>query len=171
MYLLQPDALAAVADPDRLSVLDGLALDGATSDADLDAIARDAAHACRTPVGIVTVLDADRQWNVGRHGTSLPVVPVGLSMCAHVVATGPTVVGDLRFDERFAKHPLVVADEGLRFYAGVPVRVGGAVVGAVSVADLHPRSLGPTARNRLTALAVSAAAVLTSRYLTVERSA
>lgn len=171
MYLLHPTALAAVADPERLSVLGCIALDAAVADADLDDIAREAAQACRTPVGMVTVLDADRQWNVGRFGTTLPVVPVGLSMCAHVVATGATVVGDLRFDDRFSGHPLVATAEGLRFYAGVPVRIAGAVVGSVSVADLRPRTLSPKASNRLTTLAVSASAVLTSRHLAAERTA
>lgn len=171
MYRLHPHTLAAVADPDRLSVLADMALDGAASDDELDAVARAAAQACGTPVGMVTVLDHERQWNVGRFGTSLSVVPVGLSMCAHVIWAGTTVVNDLRFDERFSDHPLVATEAGLRFYAGVPVRVAGVVVGSVAVADLQPRTLGPTSRNRLAGLASSAAAMLQSRHLVRERSA
>lgn len=165
MYHLEQHILTAVAEPERLAVLGGFALGSAEADSRLDEIAREAAQACRTPVGIVTVLDADRQWNVGRHGTALAAMPVGISMCAHVIHAGTTVVSDLRFDERFADHPLVATDDGLRFYAGVPVRMAGVVIGSVSVADLQPRSLGPTARHRLAALASSAAAVLQSRHL------
>lgn len=161
MHRLDEDALAAVMDPARVAALAPMA--GAGPDAELDDLARAAARTCRTPVGLITVLDAERQWNVGRHGTNLDVLPVGLSLCAHVVAGGTTVVPDLRLDERFATHPLVATAGGLRFYAGVPLRVAGVVAGALAVADVRPRSLSSPARNRLTTLAVTAAAALQAR--------
>ncbi|MGI8794045.1 MAG: GAF domain-containing protein [Acidimicrobiales bacterium] len=155
----------AVLNPGRLAVVDAWSLGEVVGDVDLDAIAKRAARLCQTPVGLVTVLDSNRQWNVGRHGTTLDAVPVGLSLCAHVVAEGAMVVGDLRFDERFAEHPLVVAEDGLRFYAGAPVSVDGEIVGAVAVADLRPRTLGPNGRPKLIALAQEASAVLSLRML------
>lgn len=160
MHDLQRAALDAVVDPDRLAALAHMDASGIADDPELDELARQAALSCRTPVGMVTLLDGNRQWNVGRHGTNLAALPVGLSMCAYVVAGGVTVVDDLRFDERFSGHPLVHAEDGLRFYAGVPVRVEGVIAGALAVADLRPRKLTSAGRNRLTALASSASAVL-----------
>lgn len=153
----------AVRDPERLAVLASGALEAMVGDPGLDAIARQAANLCRTPLGLVTVLDANRQWNVGRSGTTLEAVPVGMSLCAHVVADGAVVVGDLRFDDRFRDNPLVAAEAGLRFYAGMPIRLFGLVVGAVAVADVRPRALGPTARSRLTELTLQAGSLLALR--------
>lgn len=156
----------AIRDPERLSVLAAGALEAMVGDQALDAIAHQAATLCRTPLGLVTVLDANRQWNVGRSGTTLAAVPVGMSLCAHVVAHGGIVAGDLRFDERFRDNPLVAAAAGLRFYAGMPVDAFGITVGAVAVADVRPRTLGPTARSRLIALAAQAGSLLTLRLTT-----
>lgn len=160
MHANQRAALDAVIDPDRLAALAHIDASDIADDPELDALAQQAAAACRTPVGMVTVLDGDRQWNVGRHGTNLAVLPIGLSMCAYVVAGGVSVINDLRFDERFNGHPLVQAADGLRFYAGVPVLAGGVVAGALAVADVRARNLTPRGRHRLLALASSASAVL-----------
>ena len=156
----QRAALDAVVDPGRLAAVGQMDTRTVADDVELDELAKQAALTCRTPVGMVTLLDANRQWNIGRHGTNLAALPIGLSMCAYVVAGGPTVVNDLRFDERFSRHPLVQADNGLRFYAGVPVQVEGVVAGALAVADVRPRNLTPAGRNRLTELARSASEVL-----------
>lgn len=45
-----------------------------------------------------------------------------LPFCAHVCrADGLVVVEDVRADDRFAAHPLVVGEPGVRFFAGAPL--------------------------------------------------
>lgn len=67
--------------------------------------------------------------------------PRDTSLCGHVVAAHETmVVADIHRDPRFAANPVLQA-AGIRFYAGVPLRVGGHVIGALAIMDTEPREL------------------------------
>ena len=111
----------------------------------LDDLTRIAAYVCQTPIALVTLVDAQRQWFKSRIGLSLSETPRQLSFCAHAIhATDVYVVEDLLHDEGFADHPLVVGDPFIRFYAGVPLRTAdGHAIGTLAVADAVPRQLAP----------------------------
>ena len=111
----------------------------------LDDLTRIAAYVCQTPIALLTLVDAQRQWFKSRIGLSLSETPRQLSFCAHAIhATDLYVVEDMRRDEGFADHPLVVGDPFIRFYAGVPLRTAdGHAIGTLAVADAVPRQLTP----------------------------
>ena len=96
-----------------------------------------------TPVGLVTLLDGDRQWTKATVGPDVPETPRDVSFCAHTILRPGEVlvVEDARYDPRFDDNPLVV-DDGLRFYAGIPlVSDAGHALGTLCVLDYEPRRL------------------------------
>ncbi len=114
-----------------------------------------AALGCDTPIALVGLMDGRRQWIKASVGLQLESVAVHDTFCAHVVASGQSlVVPDALGDSRFARLPLVSGPPGVRFYAGVPLTApSGQTVGTLSVLDVVPRTLGDTARGILERLA------------------
>jgi serine/threonine-protein kinase len=122
---------------------------------EFDEIARIAASVCATPVALVSLIDADRQWFKARVGTELRETPRQLSFCTHALGSDePLIVSDARADARFADNPIVLASPGVRFYAGIPIRLdAGSAVGTLCVLDYEPRELTPMQLESLEGLA------------------
>ena len=151
---------AAIAEHDIESLRDDTALRGITDFA---------AALCAVPVGLVSIVEAERQTFLSRTGLELRETPREESFCAHAMLEDDImVVPDATQDPRFADNPLVVEGLGIRFYAGVPlVREDGLPLGSLCVIDTVPRA-GLTALQRQ-GLKVLAADVL--RRLSDSRSA
>ncbi|MFI4976645.1 MAG: ATP-binding protein [Caulobacterales bacterium] len=103
-------------------------------------IARLAQAIAGTPIGQVSMIQADRLW---RAGIGLPSVPEVERRHAFsewaVKGDGVLWVEDLSADPRFADNPYVSGEQRLRFYAGAPITVAdGGRVGALSVIDQRP---------------------------------
>ncbi|MDP4302269.1 putative bifunctional diguanylate cyclase/phosphodiesterase [Leptothrix discophora] len=132
-----------------------------------DALVEAAMAALRMPVAMVSLVDADRQWFKARRGIAMQETARDIALCAHVVDQGrPLVVPDTRLDERFFDNPLVTGEPGIRFYAGVPLRLAdGSCVGALCVIDRVPRQLDETALPVLDRLAVAVVHALEARLL------
>jgi len=115
-----------------------------------------AAQICETPTALVSLLDGDRQWFKARIGFEPCETDVDSSVCRHVVAARSLIViPDLTNDERTVSNPLVVADDGIRFYAGAPLATRFGVVGALCVIDTSPRPAGLTADQEAALLRLS----------------
>jgi hypothetical protein len=108
-----------------------------------DDVARLAADLCGTSIALITLVDSDYQWFKARVGVEQTGTPRDLSFCGHcITASRALVVEDTHNDPRFADNPLVTGDPRIRFYVGVPLEVEpGSAVGALSVADLAPRTI------------------------------
>ena len=114
----------------RLAVLRGLGVLDTGREAAFDALVACAARLSGCPISLIGLVDADRLWFKASVGLDLEQLPRERSCCDRAFrAAGPRCVEDLRADERFAAHPLVTGAPGLRFYAGQPLCIDGAVVG------------------------------------------
>jgi GAF domain-containing protein len=129
-------------------------------EADFDDLTHLAATLCGTPIALISLLDADRQWFKSRCGLEATETPIEQAICAHAVAQsdlGNTfIVADAAQDARFAENPLVTGDIGLRFYAGQSlIARDGTPVGTICVVDrvARPDGLNATQQQALRVLA------------------
>lgn len=125
----------------RLAALRGLDILDSEADPAFDAIVREAAEALGTPVALVSLVDANRQWFKAKFGIDESETPRSVSFCSHAIGSdGPMVVPDARDDRRFADNPLVTGDPNIRFYAGMPLTTpSGWRIGTLCVIDDKPR--------------------------------
>lgn len=103
-----------------------------------------AATICRTPIALISLMDAQRQWFKARVGIDAAEFPRNISFCGHTIATDAPVfeVNDATQDERFLDNPLVTGDPFIRFYAGVPlINSNGFKMGTIAVSDTQPGAL------------------------------
>jgi signal transduction histidine kinase len=153
-------------EPARLAALhDAQVLDTAPEE-DFDDIALLAAEICGTPMGLVSLVDENRQWFKAKVGLGLAEAPRDLSFCSYTINGREVLeVPDAAADERFADNPFVNAPtNALRFYAGAPVVLDGTyAVGTVCVVDHVPRELTEAQRRALRSLARHAAVQLELR--------
>jgi diguanylate cyclase (GGDEF)-like protein len=110
----------------------------------------------------VHIFDADYQRRIAAAGVPLADLPEADSMCRIVVLTGTRVITrDASEDGRFNYSPFVKTATPVRFYASVPLRVGGNVaVGTLCAFDTEPRDLSDEQIARLEDIAEIARAHL-----------
>jgi serine/threonine protein kinase len=119
-----------------------------------------ASYVCGTPIALITLVDADRQWFKSKVGVSLRETARNISFCTHTIREPDLLmVPDAMKDKRFADSPLVRSDPHVRFYAGIPlIDPEGHALGAMCVMDRVPRQLTP---DQVSALAALSRLVLT----------
>ncbi|GKS66192.1 hypothetical protein YTPLAS72_34960 [Nitrospira sp.] len=119
-----------------------------------DNLAKLASHICGTPIGLVTLVDAERLWMKSQVGIEASELPRDIAFCSHAIQGQDLfVVPDATQDERFAENPLVVGDEHFRFYAGMPlITPNGHALGTLCVLDRAPKQLTDEQRDMLRVL-------------------
>ncbi|WP_337842554.1 PAS domain S-box protein [Rheinheimera sp.] len=111
-----------------------------------------AAYVCGTAYALIGFIDEHRQWYKAKLGVEHSEVERELSFCSHALLrpTELTYVSDARHDPRFADNPAVLAEQGLRLYAGVPLLLEQQyAVGTLCVFDTEVK---PLSQNQLSAL-------------------
>jgi signal transduction histidine kinase/DNA-binding response OmpR family regulator len=130
-------------EPLRLAALKALNILDTEAERDFDDIVELASRICQTPVSLITLIDEDRQWFKANKGFPASETSRDVSFCAHAIhADAPMVVSDARKDQRFSDNPLVTANPGINFYAGIPLHSDtGVPLGTLCVIDHRPRKL------------------------------
>lgn len=129
-----------------------------------------ASHICRTPVALISLVDADRQWFKSRVGVTFGETSRAVSFCTHAIQQREImVVPDARQDVRLRDNPQVTGDPHIRFYAGAPlVTPEGHALGTLCVVDRVVRTLTPDQLEALDALRRQAEAQLELRRNLIE---
>jgi PAS domain S-box-containing protein/diguanylate cyclase (GGDEF)-like protein len=130
-----------------------------------DDLASLAARICGTPMAGITIVTPDRVWFKARLGLELAEAPRELSICTWAVDAddGVFVVEDIATDRRFC-HNQLIADSGIRFYAGAPIHSSeGIGLGAVCVMDNVPHQLSADKSEALLELARQTEVFLAAR--------
>jgi len=157
----------------RFAAIRDYRLTEAIGDAAQDDLARLAAEICGAPVALVTLLAADRQWFVATVGTDLCGTSLDDAICTHALDVDDIlVIPDLSIDPRTRDSGIVTGLPHVRFYAGVPLRIGdGVPVGTLCVIDVaaRPQGFSDTQRDMLLRLARQASTMLELRRLLAER--
>lgn len=108
-----------------------------------DDLVRLASIVCGTPIALVSLVDATRQWFKARVGLDVQYTPRDQAFCAHAIyGDDILIVPDATKDDRFASNPLVTGEPGIRFYAGMPlIAPDGQALGTICAVDRVPRKL------------------------------
>jgi diguanylate cyclase (GGDEF)-like protein len=127
-----------------------------------DALVMHASEIFSVPTSLITILDRDRQWFKAIHGFDRRQTDREFAFCNYPVATGSlVVVEDATQDDRFSSNPFVMSENGIRFYAGVPLAIEpGVHVGTLCILDTKVRRLSPTAIGALQRLGHVAEALI-----------
>jgi GAF domain len=118
--------LAGLDDPHRLGRLRSLDLLDRPARPNLDRLVRLACDLLDAPIGLVSVVDRDRQFFLAAHGlpalvASARQTSLDYSICKYPVASGrPLIVGDTRAEPLLAVSP-AVTEMGVLAYAGIPL--------------------------------------------------
>ncbi|MDQ8017092.1 MAG: ATP-binding protein [Bordetella sp.] len=150
----------------RLAALDELQVLDTGTEAVFDDVVLLASQLCGTPIALVSLIDAERQWFKARVGLDASETPRSDAFCAHAILSPDTVmqVHDAVLDPRFTDNPLVQGEPRIRFYAGAPiVTPAGDALGTVCVIDREPRELSAGQAAALQALARQTAVLLQLR--------
>ncbi|MBB4130980.1 MULTISPECIES: GAF domain-containing sensor histidine kinase [unclassified Xanthomonas] len=139
----------------RLQALRSYGILDTPREAAFEDITRLASIICQTPIALISLVDADRQWFKSERGMGERETPLFKSMCAHALLDNDVlVVPDTRRDVRFARNPLVTGESPLYFYAGALLKTAdGLPLGTVCVLDRQPRQLTDEQVEALKALA------------------
>ncbi|MEV0895912.1 SpoIIE family protein phosphatase [Actinoplanes sp. NPDC049802] len=135
---------SVLADPLRLRSVRRL-IGGPVPDEAFDRVAMLVRKLVDAPMGVVCLVDLDRQVLAGQVGVPDPLatireMPLTHSFSRHVVVAGEMqVITDVRADPRMKDNP-AIAELGAIAYAGAPITdPDGLIVGTLCAVDLEPR--------------------------------
>lgn len=137
----------------------------------LQNLVRLATELCGAPFGVVNIISAEYQHQIGAWGVDPGVCSREDSMCAKVfLSRERTVVADASQDPRFADNPFVTGEIGnVRFYASVPLQTeSGFVPGTLCVFSDKANELSPEQLSMLEVLAKQVVELLELQHRTVQ---
>lgn len=141
-------------EPARLAALHRYDVLDTPPEAEYDDLTRLASQICGTPIALISLVDAGRQWFKSRVGIEITETPREVAFCAYtILGTSIFEVPDTLEDARFADHPLVHGTPHIRFYAGVPLSApDGSNIGSICVIDHVSHQLTAGQRDALATL-------------------
>jgi signal transduction histidine kinase len=135
-----------------------------------DRVTQMAAELFDTPIALISLVDATRQWFKSKVGLEPLETPREVAFCHFTIQSDDVmVIPDARHDSRFIDNPMVMGNPNIRFYAGAPLRLAsGHRLGSMCIIDTKPRDLTPVERRRLATLAQIVVDEMELRYRTQE---
>ena len=107
----------------RLAVLRKYEILDTPPDVALDGLTKLASRLFQVPVALVSLVDSERIWFKSRYGFEEQEIVREQGFCATaILGNEPYFVEDASVDPLTMTNSLVTGDQGIRFYAGVPLR-------------------------------------------------
>ncbi|MEH2060288.1 MAG: PAS domain S-box protein [Nostoc sp.] len=127
----------------RLEVLNQYRILDTPPEEVFDELAQLAANFCETPIALISLVDAEREWFKSKIGVTISEVSRSISFGSYTILQSQIlIIPDTLQDERFAKNPFVTSNNYFRFYAGVPLITSSCIaLGSLCVIDFAPRNL------------------------------
>lgn len=151
---------------DRLQALFEYQVLDTQSEPILDNLTAIAAHICKTPIALISLVDTNRQWFKSKFGLEATETTRDVAFCAHAICQPQEVliVPDARKDKRFNDNPLVISEPNVTFYIGVPlVTPDGFAIGTLCAIDNKPRNISLEQIQSLQALSLQVISQLEER--------
>ena len=154
----QPEVAMAAAPPSieaaRIAALNRYAILDTEPEQSFDDLVILAAHVCKTPIAMLSLVDEHRQWFKSMVGVQVRETPREVSICSHAIEQEDLfIVPDTLEDPRFRENALVLGEPHIRFYAGAPlISEDGFALGTLCVVDREPRELAEDQKNALLSL-------------------
>jgi PAS domain S-box-containing protein len=132
-----------IAEEPRLRALVAMRLEQGPEER-FDRIARLARRVFQVQIVAISIVDAEWVWYKAVEGAERARFPREATICNRVISSDePLIVQDAREDPLLRDLP-AVCDDGLRFYAGHPLRAAdGHRIGSACLLDPEPRDFGP----------------------------
>lgn len=110
---------------------------------EFDKLAQLASIICETPIALISLIDDKRQWYKAKVGIEANEMPKELTFCQFTIQKDHLwVVEDATKNDLLKDNPNVTAEDGIRFYAGLPLQsVDGYNIGTLCVADIKPKKI------------------------------
>ena len=159
-----------MSEPERLAALHRYRILDTDPEQAFDDLTLLASYVCETPIALITLVDANRQWFKSKVGLSASETSRSVSFCSHAIKqTGLYIVQDATNHETFRENPFVTGDMNIRFYAGAPlITPDGQALGTLCVIDRVPRTLTAAQIDALEALRRQVQAQLELRVNLIE---
>ncbi|MBZ9630869.1 response regulator [Salegentibacter sp. LM13S] len=132
---------------------------------DFDELAQLIALICDVPIAIISMIDDKRQWFKAKVGIPSNETPIEETFCQYTVVQDELLeISDALADERVKNNPHVTIENGIRFYAGMPLKAGnGYNIGTVCVVDGKPGKLNTRQKQALKLLTSQAMHLIEAR--------
>ena len=156
---------------ERLAVLDHYEIMDTPAEKQFDDLLKLAGEICGTPMALISLVDAKRQWFKAKIGIDIAETPREISACQYAL-TRPDVlvIPDMEKDERFVNNPFVTGEAHLRFYAGAPLKTpSGHNIGTLCILDNKPGSLTDFQKSALQTLSAQVVVLLELRLALREK--
>lgn len=130
-------------DIERLKALISYEIMDTPEDESFNNLAQLVSIICKTPAALISFLDDERQWYKAKVGSTNSETPYEQTICQYVIADREVLeISNTLEDERLIDNPHVQAENGVRFYIGVPMfSDNGHAIGTVCAFDMMPKKL------------------------------
>jgi PAS domain S-box-containing protein len=156
----------------RLAALKSYEILDSSADERIDNLTSLASEICGVPIGLVSLIDENRQWFKSKVGLHITHTPREISFCQYAIMEETLMeVENTLNDERFKQNELVLGNPNIRFYAGQPlIDDNGFALGTLCLLHDKPKSLNDFQKRALKILAKEIVTEIQDNKLRKERA-